>query len=75
MDFKLKIFHIFYWKFTIFLMGLAMLITLKSWKEYGKGMKKFDKENGSSGRDKKKTMKFSIADQPECSSENTENLK
>lgn len=49
-----------------------MFIPLKSWKEYGKGMKKFDK--GNAVRDKKKTIKFAISDQPGCSSENTENL-
>lgn len=52
-----------------------MFVTVKSWKEYGKGMKKFNKENGSAGRDKKKTIKCAISDQPGCSSENTENQK
>lgn len=49
-----------------------MFIPLKSRKEYGKGIKKFDK--GNTVRDKKKTIKFAISDQPGCPSENTENL-
>lgn len=36
-------------------------------------MKKFDKENGSIGRNTKKTVKFPIANQPGSSSENAQN--